>query len=365
MFTPNDIKFMSRALQLAAQPLVSPHPNPRVGCVIVADNRIIGEGCHERAGEAHAEINALRQAGDAARGATAYVTLEPCCHTGKTPPCTGALIAAGIREVIGAMLDPNPKVAGQGYEQLAGAGIPCRTGLLADQARLLNPGFIRRMEGGRPWVVSKLAMSLDGRTAMASGESQWITAQAARDDVHRLRAQASAIVTGIGTALADDPRMTVRLPGHDPKRQPLRVVLDSGLKLSPQARMLKAPGTTVVCYHGDHESRRMSLAQAGAALYAVPGAAAGVDLDAVFATLVREFAVNDVLVEAGASLNGALVEAGLIDEFIIYMAPSILGDQGRGLLHLPRLTTMAQKLELHITDIRSVGVDWRIHARPL
>ncbi len=364
MATDTDIHFMNRALQLAAMPTVSPHPNPRVGCVLVRDSQIVGEGYHERAGEFHAEIGALRQAGDQARGATAYVTLEPCCHTGKTPPCTEALIAAGVSRVVSAMSDPNPQVAGRGHAQLTAAGIQCDSGLLEAQARVLNRGFIRRMEHGRPWVISKLGMSLDGRTAMASGESKWITSEASRDDVQLLRARASAVLTGIGTVVTDNPRLTVRMPGHDPKRQPLRVVLDSGLKISPSAKVLAPPGKAVVCYHGDHAAHRKTLIENGVTLHALPGTEQGVDLEAVFATLTREYQVNEVLVEAGARLNGALVDAGLVDEFVIYMAPVIMGDQARGLFHLPRLETMAQKLVLQITDMRAVGTDWRISATP-
>ncbi len=361
MFSIDDTRAMSRALVLAAQPLQSPHPNPRVGCVIVKDGEIVGEGCHERAGQAHAEVHALRQAGERARGATAYVTLEPCCHTGKTPPCTEALISAGLRRVVSAMTDPNPRVAGQGHERLRAAGIDCQSGLLQAQARALNRGFIRRMEQRRPWVCSKLAMSLDGRTAMASGESQWITSPASRDDVQRLRAGASAILTGGGTVRADDPLLTLRLPGTDPDRQPLRVVADSRLRMSPAARMLAQPGTTLVCYHEDIADRARALTQAGARLCRLPAAGEGVDLRALLTELAENHQVNEVLVEAGAQLNGALQAAGLVDEFIIYMAPVLLGDAARGLLHLP-LTSMAQKVALQINDIRAVGPDWRIHA---
>lgn len=361
MFTSDDHRYMSRALQLAERGLHSTDPNPRVGCVLVADGAIVGEGWHERAGEPHAEVHALRAAGARARGATAYVTLEPCCHHGRTPPCSAALIAAGVARVVVAMQDPNPRVAGGGLKQLQAAGIQTASGLLAAEAGMLNPGFTMRMRRGRPYVRCKLAMSLDGRTAMASGESKWITGAAARADVQRLRARSSAIVTGVGTVLADDPSLTVRLP--EVTRQPLRVVLDHALRTPPAARLLHEPGTTLVIGTSEAEAPREALLAAGAEIVLLDAAAGRIALADVLEVLAaRE--VNEVLVEAGATLAGAFVQARLVDELIIYMAPILLGDAARGLLHLPALERMEQKVGLDIRDIRKVGADWRITAVP-
>ena len=354
-----DFTHMSRALQLAEKGLYTTDPNPRVGCVIVRDDEVVGEGWHERSGEPHAEINALQQAGNKAQGATVYVTLEPCCHQGKTPPCTDALINAKVSRVVAAMQDPHSRVAGQGLQQLREAGIDVESGVLEAQARALNPGFIKRMQTGRPYVRNKLAMSLDGRTAMASGESKWITSEAARADVHRLRARSSAIVTGVGTVLADDPNLTVRIDGVE--RQPLRVVLDTHLSTPTNARILQQPGRTLVMTCSEDEAAREALEHAGAEVNCLPFCNTTVDMQAVLDTL-GEMEINEVLLETGATLSGAMLKAGLIDELVIYMAPILMGDNARGLFRLPGMDSMDQKIELTISDMRAVGQDWRITA---
>ncbi|HEB92530.1 MAG TPA: bifunctional diaminohydroxyphosphoribosylaminopyrimidine deaminase/5-amino-6-(5-phosphoribosylamino)uracil reductase RibD [Gammaproteobacteria bacterium] len=363
MTKAHDIRHMARALQLAARGLYTCDPNPRVGCVLVKGGTVIGEGWHVRAGEPHAEVLALRAAGEAVCGATAYVSLEPCGHHGRTPPCAEALIAAGVSRVVTAMEDPNPQVAGRGLQMLREAGIATETGLLQSQAEALNPGFIKRMRTGHPLVRCKLAMSLDGRTAMASGESQWITGSAARADVHRLRARSSALLTGVGTVLADDPSLNVRLDTDEPVQQPLRVVLDSQLRMPTDARMLSLPGRTLVCcVEGADVEKVAMLTGVGAEVHCLPVEKNGhVSLPALLDFLVGE-SVNEVMVEAGAILNGALLQAGLVDEVIVYLAPLLVGDAARGLFHLPGLEKMAQRIELKIVDMRAVGDDWRITA---
>jgi len=358
---------MARALQLAARGLYTTDPNPRVGCVLVNDGEVVGEGWHQRAGGPHAEIVALQQAGERARGAVCYVTLEPCSHHGRTPPCAQALIDAAVAEVVVAMQDPNPVVAGSGLLALREAGIQVRMGPMGAQARALNPGFCRRMTEARPYVRLKLAMSLDGRTAMASGESQWITADPARRDVQRLRARRSAIVTGIGTVLADDPSMTVRREqiGDYPDgelRQPLRVVVDPHLSTPVDGKIVQADGRLLVATATDDLVHAGALQQVGAEVVVLPGSLDTVDLGELMAELGRR-EVNEVLVETGAVLSGAMLRAGLIDELVIYMAPVLMGDAARGLFHLPGLDAMADRLHLEISDIRAVGKDWRISAR--
>ena len=362
----DDHLYMTRALQLARRGLSTTTPNPRVGCVLVGAGGIIGEGWHEWAGEPHAEINALQGAGDAAAGATAYVTLEPCCHHGRTPPCTDALIEAGVERVVIAMEDPNPRVAGQGIGRLRAAGIRVDSGLLADQAEELNPGFVRRMRTGYPVVRCKLAMSVDGRTAMASGESKWITGDSARRDVQSLRARSCAIMTGIGTVLADDPSLNVRRPASDgrPPRQPVRVVIDPELRMPASARMLSLPGKTLVFTGSDEPGRHAVLQDAGARVLNVSRATGGLDLRAVLKRL-GDMDINEVLLEAGATLSGGMLQAGLVDELVIYMAPYIMGAGARGLFQLTGLERMEQRVSLEIIDLRAVGSDWRISARPL
>ena len=360
MPTATDLEYMSRALRLAEHGLYTTDPNPRVGSVIVSDGRIIGEGWHVRAGEGHAEVNALARAGEGARGATAYVTLEPCCHRGRTPPCTDALIAAGVARVVVGMQDPNPRVAGCGVRALRDAGIEVTTGVLAAQAAALNPGFILRMQTGRPFVRCKLAMSLDGRTAMASGESRWITGEAARHDVQRLRARASAILTGIDTVLADNPSLNARLEGED-VAQPLRVILDSRLRLPPTARLLNLPGDTLVLTGMADARKTDALLNTGAEVVTLPMEGERVELAGMLQYLGgRE--INEIHVEAGPTLSGALLQAGLVDELVFYVAPHLMGSDARGLFALPGLETMAQRIELNISDIRAVGEDWRITA---
>jgi diaminohydroxyphosphoribosylaminopyrimidine deaminase/5-amino-6-(5-phosphoribosylamino)uracil reductase len=361
-FSAADHQYMSRALQLAKKGIYTTAPNPNVGCVLVKDGEVIGEGWHEKYGEAHAEINALKQAGKKAEGATAYVTLEPCCHQGKTPPCADALIKAKIKRVVAAMIDPHTKVAGKGLEQLESAGIFVERGLLEEQAKALNLGFIKRMQKRLPYVRCKLAMSLDGRTAMASGESKWITSAAAREDVQLLRAKSNAILTGVGTVLADDPSMTVRLDGID--SQPLRVVVDTHLSMSPNAKMLKEKGKTILMTCSAAEHIAQALKSAGADIHMMPYCNSNVDLKSVLQQL-SDMHINDVLLETGATLSGAMLQAGLIDELIIYMAPVLMGNDARGLFSLPGMETMQDKIELEIIDQRIVGQDIRITAKIL
>lgn len=366
MFTADDHRHMARALRLAERGLYTTDPNPRVGCVLVRGGEVVGEGWHERAGGPHAEVHALRAAGERARGATAYVTLEPCCHHGRTPPCSDALIAAGVARVVAALRDPNPRVDGGGLAQLEAAGIETRSGLLAAESEALNPGFVSRMRRGRPYVRCKLAMSLDGRTAMASGESKWITGAAARADVQRLRARSSALVTGVGTALADDPSLTARPEelAAGSLRQPLRVVLDTRLRLPAHATLLAQPGRTLVLTAHNDAGSRAALERAGAEVAQVAAGDGGVDLGAAMQVLAaRE--LNEVLLESGAVLAGAFLRAGLIDELLIYMAPVLMGDGARGLFHLPGLERMEQKIGLEIRDVRRIGNDWRILAAPV
>ena len=361
MFTEADYTFMAHAMQLARKGLYTTHPNPRVGCVIVNNGEVVGTGYHIQAGGPHAEVYALQEAGEKARGATVYVTLEPCCHHGKTPPCTDALIKAGVARVIAAMQDPNPQVAGDGLLQLTNHDIETEVGLLEQQAHELNPGFIHRMKIGRPYVRCKLAMSLDGRTAMASGESKWITSDAARMDVQRLRAQSSAIVTGAGTILADDPAMTVRLDRVS--RQPLRVIIDSNLSTPTTATILQQPGKTVILTCSDDEDAMQELQSAGAQVVVLEKANSRVDLPAVLEYLAKQN-INEVLLETGATLSGAMLQAGLIDELIVYVAPVVMGDDARGLFKVPGLEQMANRIELTIKDVHRIGDDLRIHAIP-
>lgn len=359
-FTAVDARHMARALRLAARAMASTDPNPRVGCVIAAGEQVLGEGFHARAGEPHAEVHALATAGEAARGATAYVTLEPCAHHGRTPPCADALVAAGLGRVVYAMRDPNPQVNGGGAARLAAAGIVVESGLLQASARALNPGFLSRLERGRPWVRLKLAASLDGRTALASGDSRWITGEDARRDVQRLRARASAILTGVDTVLADDPRLDVRLPGHE--RQPLRVVLDSRLRTPPGARMLAPPGRTLLLA-ATRPAAAAALEAAGAEIEVVPAGPDGLDLASVLSRLAaRE--VNELHVECGATLAGRLLAAQLVDELVVYVAPVLLGGDARPLAALPGLARMGDRLAFGIVEVRRVGADLRITLRP-
>ncbi len=363
-----DHAWMAHALRLARQGLYSTHPNPRVGCVIVRDGERIGEGWHLRAGEPHAEVHALRQAGERARGATAYVTLEPCSHHGRTPPCAEALVQAGVARVVAAMRDPNPLVAGNGLERLRAAGIEVASGVLEAEARELNAGFVKRMESGLPYLRAKLAMSLDGRTAMASGESQWITGPAARSEVQRLRARSSVVLTGADTVLMDDARLTVRAAelGLDPEqtglilqRPPLRVLVDGRQRVPLDASFFQAGPALVASASGE---RAEAYRAAGHELLTLAGDQGHVDLPALLATLAERGA-NEVLLEAGPCLVGAFAELGLIDEYQIFVAAKFLGSSARPLLDLP-LERMSEARELKIVDIRAFGDDWRVLARP-
>jgi diaminohydroxyphosphoribosylaminopyrimidine deaminase/5-amino-6-(5-phosphoribosylamino)uracil reductase len=359
MFSAADHEFMTRALRLAERGLYSTSPNPRVGCVIVRDGGVVGEGFHQRAGEAHAEALALVAAKDLAHGATAYVTLEPCAHHGRTPPCADALIAAGVARVVVAMQDPNPLVAGRGVERLRDAGITVDVGLLESDARELNIGFVSRMTRGRPWVRMKCAASLDGRTALANGTSKWITGPAARLDVQRLRARSCAMLTGAGTVLADNPQMNVR--DIDTPRQPRRVVVDTHLSIPPSARILRGEGAVVVTASEDREAIA-AMREAGIVVVELGGVGEHVDLPRLMLWLAEQ-GMNEVTIEAGATLNGAFLEAGLVDELVLYVAPSILGSSARGLFALPELQRMEDKIELTLRDVRMVGSDLRVTAR--
>ncbi|MGB0712133.1 MAG: bifunctional diaminohydroxyphosphoribosylaminopyrimidine deaminase/5-amino-6-(5-phosphoribosylamino)uracil reductase RibD, partial [Gammaproteobacteria bacterium] len=329
---------------------------------IVRDGRIVGEGWHERAGEPHAEVHALAMAGEQARGATVYVTLEPCSHQGRTPPCAHALVRAGVARVVAAMEDPNPRVSGRGLALLGEAGVQTESGLLEEKARSLNPGFISRMTLGRPWVRLKSAASLDGRTAMASGESKWISSDASRRDVQRWRARSSAILTGMGTVLADDPSLNVRLDpadlAIDTVRQPTRVVVDSKGRMPRDARMLTLPGKTWIA-----APREVAVPDGAVHVPVTRGTDGHVDLSCLMSGLAdRE--INEVLVEAGPGLAGALLGQGLVDELILYLAPHLMGDGARGLFSLPGLDRMEQRVNLEIVDIRRVAKDLRMIARP-
>ncbi len=351
---------MARALRLAERGLYTTMPNPRVGCVLVRDGEVVGEGWHEKAGEPHAEVHALRAAAAKARGATAYVSLEPCSHHGRTPPCANALIDAGVERVVAAMRDPNPEVSGRGIELLTLAGVRAEVGLMQAEAQALNPGFVSRMTRGRPWVRLKTASSLDGATALENGVSQWITGAAARADVQRWRARACAILTGVGTVLADDPRMDVR--DVDIGRQPLRVILDSRLRTPATARILRG-GALIVCQDAG-DGPPPALLEAGATVLELPGPAGRPDLALLLEELARR-GVNELHVEAGATLNGALLRAGLVDEWLAYLAPSVLGRRARGLFDLPALADMAGRRDCKLLDAAMVGEDLRLRLGPL
>ncbi len=360
-FSAADSAFMARALRLAERGIYAAHPNPMVGCVLVRDGAIVGEGWHECAGEAHAEINALAAASDNARGATAYLTLEPCSHQGKTPPCAPALIEAGVSEVVIAMQDPFPSVSGDGQAALEAAGITVRCGLMQGAAEALNAGFLSRVRHGRPFVRLKVACSIDGAIAMKSGESQWITGPEARADVQRLRARSGAILTGIGTVLADDPALTVRDTEIDNRdRQPIRAVLDSRLRMPLSAGMLAMPGETRL-YCSD-DAGQQPLLDAGARVVRVNRDGEALDVQEVLADLA-EREVNEVLVEAGPAVSGHLVSRRLVDELVIYQAPHIMGSETRPMFSTPGWARLADRAVLDIVDLRQVGTDTRITAR--
>ena len=357
-----DLEYMARALVLARRGLFSTAPNPRVGCVLVRDGDMVGAGWHRYTGGPHAEVLALEEAGDSARGADCYVTLEPCCHTGKTPPCTRALVDAGVKRVIAAMTDPDPRVGGRGLQALEEAGIRTRVGVLEAAARNVNPGFVKRMTRGLPYVRCKLAMSLDGRTAMADGGSRWITGEEARHDVQRLRARSCAVVTGSGTVIADDPRLTVR-DIDTGGRLPHRVVLDRRLRTPPGARLLAEPGRTLIMTLSNDRKLRAALEAAGAKVV-VFGDEPGGFLHGCLRYLAGEEQANEVLVEAGATLCGAMVAEALVDELILYQAPVLLGDRTRGLLELKGIERIDEGLRLELAEVRQVGADLRLTLRP-
>ena len=359
MLTASDHVFMTRALHLAEQGLYSTMPNPRVGCVIVKEGTVVGEGAHLKAGEPHAEVHALCQAGDQAKGATVYVTLEPCSHHGKTPPCADALVQAGVSKVIAAMPDPNPLVSGQGLARLLEHGIEVAAGLMQTQAAALNPGFISRMTKSMPFVRSKIAASLDGRTALANGASQWITGEAARRDVQHWRAGSCAILTGVGTVLSDNPSLTVR--EIEIERQPLRIVVDSYLRTPLNAKILHN-GRTLIAYAIDAENRAQQIFETGAELLCIPDGTGKVCLKTLLSHLASE-QINEVLIEGGEGLNGALMAQNLIDELLIYYAPKILGSEAKGMFAMPPFTNMQQALNLQILDVRQFGADIRLRLK--
>ncbi|MDR9432954.1 MAG: bifunctional diaminohydroxyphosphoribosylaminopyrimidine deaminase/5-amino-6-(5-phosphoribosylamino)uracil reductase RibD [Spiribacter sp.] len=362
IFNAADHGWMAEALRLAERGRYTADPNPRVGCVLVRDGECVGKAWHERAGEPHAEILALRAAGDQAKGASAYVTLEPCSHYGRTPPCADALIEAGIERVFAGATDPNPRVAGKGLDRLRQAGVSVNAGLMAEQSEHLNPGFFRRMRAGLPYVRAKLAASLDGRTAMASGESQWITGLPARRDVHRLRAASSAIITGVDTVIADNPQLTARDIEVD-FIPPRRVVVDTHLRTPTERKMLCDERGVVIIHGGAMPAREGELIHAGAELWQVTQGDDG-HVNAVAALeAMAEAQLNEVLIEAGPRLTGAWLQAGLVDELIVYIAPHLMGHESRPLLALPGLEAMAERLELKMIDQRQIGNDLRLSWR--
>ncbi|MBA5636099.1 bifunctional diaminohydroxyphosphoribosylaminopyrimidine deaminase/5-amino-6-(5-phosphoribosylamino)uracil reductase RibD [Duganella sp. LX20W] len=357
----NDLDGMTLALEWAAKGLYTTSPNPRIGCVIVRDGHVIGAGVTQAAGFDHAEIQALKDAqarGHDVRGATAYVTLEPCNHFGRTPPCSDALVRAGLGRVVAAMEDPNPLVAGQGLAKLAAAGIAVSSGVLADAAHEMNIGFFSRMRRGLPWVRMKSAASLDGMTALHNGQSQWITGPEARADGHAWRARACAILTGIGTVKADDPQLNVR--AVNTPRQPRRIVVDSKLDIDPKARVLEGGGTWIVAAVSDPE-KEAALRTAGAEIIVLPNAAGKVDLPELMRELGRR-QINELHVEAGGKLNGSLIREGCVDELLVYLAPVLLGD-AQGMFALPALTDLSRKHTLKFHEVKQIGADLRILAR--
>ncbi len=359
MFDAADHEFMGQALALARRGLYTTTPNPRVGSIVAKDGAVVGRGWHEKPGLAHAEVIALREAGERAQGATLYVTLEPCNHHGRTPPCVDAVIAAGVKRVVAAMQDPNPQVSGSGFARLRAVGIEAEQGLMLAEARELNIGFVSRMTRGRPWVRMKVAASLDGRTALASGKSQWITGEAARRDGHHWRARACAILTGAGTVNDDDPRLSVR--DVDTPRQPLKVLVDSRLEVKPSARLFDGGNVLVVAARED-PAKAAALQARGAEVISIPNAQGKTELMSVMRELGRR-GINELHVEAGARLNGSLVREGCVDELLVYLAPALIGDTGRGMFALPELTELSQMTRVSMRDIARIGDDVRIIAR--
>jgi len=358
-FSAVDHRMMARALRLAERAVFTTRPNPMVGCVLVHGDAVVGEGWHQRKGGPHAEVFALQAAGDRAKGATAYVTLEPCAHHGSTGPCADALIAAGVTRVVAAMRDPFPQVDGAGFDKLRAAGIAVESGLMEAQSRELNRGFLSRIERGRPWLRVKLASSLDGRSAMASGDSKWISGEASRNDVQRWRARSGALLTGAGTVLADDPQLTVRLDEGSEFVPPLRVVLDPGLATVARGRVREGDAPTLYLHAPEAKPPRGLQADH----VAVPVRNGRFDLDAVVRLLATR-GINEVQVEAGATLAGAFLAAGLVDELLLYIAPVLLGERARPLFDGLHIDAMAERLRLRTVDSRSVGGDLRLLLRP-
>lgn len=361
-FDTRDHAFMARALELTARGRDTATPNPSVGCVIAKAGRVIGEGWHERAGEPHAEARALAACTESAEGATVYVTLEPCAHQGRTPPCADALVAAKVGRVVAALEDPNPLVHGRGANRLRDAGIRVDVGLLAADAEEAHRGFLTRMRLGRPWMRIKAAASLDGRTALANGKSQWITSEEARRDVHALRARSCAMLTGIGTVIADDPELTVR---HVPaKRQPRRVLIDNRLEVPLGAKILKGEPPIIFTVNGDVEKQKRLEALGAEVVVAHADAHKAGKADLVH--IARELAAhgfNEVTIETGSRLNGSLLAAGVIDEIVLYLAPKVIGDSGQGLFALPEIASLDEAVQLQVIDVKPVGADLRITAR--
>ncbi len=362
MFTKNDFKFMARAMELGRRGRLTSSPNPSVGCVIVKNDKIVGEGWHSRAGEPHAEAHALEAAGPLAHGATVYVTLEPCSHHGRTPPCSDALIQAKVARVVYALEDPSPKVAGAGAAALIASGIQVEKGLMREQGLQLHRGFVQRFVGGRPWFVSKTAASLDGKTSLANGVSQWITGIEARRAVHQLRAQSCGVMTGVDTVLADDPSLNVR---HvESSRQPRAIVIDTNLRFPLDAKLLSVNAQSLLIFHSCEDVGKVDdLERAGATLVFIPKAESRVDLKLVAGHLAKlEF--NEVLVEAGATLNGALMQTALLDELFVFLAPSLLGGTGRNMFALPQFESLDARVKLEWQSVRQVGDDLLVTARP-
>ena len=359
MFSSDDHAYMSQALQLAEKGLYSTSPNPRVGCVIVRDGKIAGSGWHVQTGQPHAEINALSIAGGSAQGATVYLTLEPCSHYGRTHPCAEALVRAKVAKAIIAMPDPNPLVAGKGISLLEQSGIKVLVGLMEERAKDLNVGFVSRMTNNRPWVRMKIAASLDGKTALNNGVSQWITGEAARHDGHRFRARSCAVLTGIGTVLEDDPQLSVRF--IETSRQPLRIIIDSQLKIPTTAKVLRGEGELIFTTT-DNKERISALKEAGARPIILPSEKGKIDLAGLM-QILADFEINELLVEAGNRLSSAFIREGLVDELIIYLAPHLIGNRAMGMLQLPELTDLSEKYNLKIKDLRMVGEDIRIMSR--
>ena len=370
MFTPLDQSFMRRALELAGRGLYTTTPNPRVGALVVRDGRTVGEGFHQVAGESHAEVNAIRDAkarngADAVRGSTVYVTLEPCSHQGRTPPCVDLLLAEGVSRVVAAMEDPNPKVAGRGFARLREGGVDVRVGLLASEAHELNIGFVTRMTRGTPWVRLKVAASLDGKTALSNGRSQWITGPEARRDGHAYRARACAILSGIGTVVEDNPQLNVR--DIVTPRQPLKVIVDSRLQMPPDARVLAEGAVLIACAVDDASARARIQAAADARgtrleFITLPNAAGKVALGDLMRELGRR-GLNEIHVESGFKLNGSMLREGCVDELLVYFAASIIGDAGQGMFNLPQLEDLEERRRLKIHNVSQLGDDLRLIAR--